>query len=149
MRLLAAFAMALFLTTLSSAQDPVPKGPAPQFGLASAAMKDGKVTIELFELREVIRMKTGNGVDVFVEKRNWQELTTGALGKDIRAYRPDGKVATAQEVLKALVKPSGVAYFIGYDKNKAVEPDLFYLKLLKEGSVALAFDRPDLGTPVP
>ena len=71
-------------------------------------------------------------------------MTTGTLGQDIRAYRPDGKPAAPREVLNALAKPRGVAYFLGYDKEKPVQPDLFYLGLVREGSIGLAFERPEL-----
>ena len=60
------------------------------------------------------------GGDVFIEQRHWLALTTGTLGQDIRAYRPDGKLAAPREVLNALAKPRGVAYFLGYDKAKPV-----------------------------
>jgi hypothetical protein len=101
----------------------------------------------IYELREVIRMKLPKGGDVFVEKRHWSELATGVLGKDIRAYRTDGKVATPQEVLNALSKPRAIAYFLGYSNDKPVQPDAFFLSLLKDGSIALAFDRPALAPP--
>ena len=149
MRMVLSFATLVLLGTAVFAQAPVPKGEAPHFGLATAVEKDGKVIIEVFELREVMRMKLEKGGDVFIEKRHWLLLTTGTLGKDMRAYRPDGKPAAAQEVLSALAKPRGVAYFLGFAKGKSVEPDPFYLSLLKEGSVALAFDRPELALPVP
>jgi hypothetical protein len=38
-------------------------------------------------------MKLAKGGDVLIEKRHWSALTTGTLGKDICAYRPDGKPA--------------------------------------------------------
>jgi hypothetical protein len=149
MRMLFSLAMLLLLGTAASSQAPVPKGDGPRIGLASAVEKDGKVIIEVFELREVMRMKVEKGGDVFIEKRHWSALTTGTLGKDIRAYRPDGKPAAAREVLNALAKPRGVAYFLGYDRGKPAEPDPFFLSILKEGSIALAFDRPALAPPVP
>jgi hypothetical protein len=145
MRMLLPLAMLSLLGTAAFAQAPVPKGEAPRIGLASAALdKDGKVRIEVFELRETMRMKMPKGGDVFIEKRNWSWLTADTLAKDIRAYRPDGKRATTQEVLKALAKPRGVAYFLGHDRAKPVQPDPFYLGLLREGSIGLAFDRPAL-----
>jgi hypothetical protein len=147
MRLLLSLALLSLLGTAAFAQAPVPKGEAPRIGLASAVEKDGKVLIEVFELRETMRMKMPEGADVFIVKRNWSVLTTGTLGKEIRAYRPDGKRATPQEVLKALAQPRGVAYFLGHDRAKPVQPDLFYLGLLREGSIALAFDRPALALP--
>lgn len=147
MRMLLTFAMLFLLSTAAFAQAPVPKGEAPRIGLASAVEKDGKVIIEIFEVREVMRMKMPKGGDVFIEKRHWSALTTGTLGKDIRAYRPDGKPAAPKEVLDALARPGGVAYFLGHDKRKPVQPDPFYLGLLREGSIGLAFDRPALTPP--
>jgi hypothetical protein len=149
MRMLLSLAMLSLLGTAAFAQAPVPKGEAPRIGLASAVEKDGKVLIEVFELRETMRMKMPEGGDVFmfIEKRNWLLLTAGTLGKEIRAYRPDGKPAAPKEVLKALAKPRGVAYFLGHDRAKPVQPDPFYLGLLRAGSIALAFDRPALARP--
>jgi hypothetical protein len=147
MRMSLSLAMVLLAGTAALAQAPVPGGVVPQFGLASAVEKDGKVVIELFELREVMRMKMEKGGDVFIEKRHWMELTRGTLGNDVRAYRPDGKPASPQEVLNALARPRAVVYFIGRDKAKPVQPDPFYLGLLREGSIALAFDRPSLAAP--
>jgi hypothetical protein len=148
MRMPLSLAMLSLVGTAAFAQAPVPKGEAPRIGLASAVEKDGKVIIEVFELREVMRMKLAKGGDVFIEKRHWSALTTGTLGKDIRAYRPDGKPAAPREVLHALAKPRGVPYFLGYDKAKPVQPDPFYLGLVREGSIALAFERPELAPPV-
>jgi hypothetical protein len=149
MRMLLSLAMLSLPGTAAFAQAPVPKGVAPRIGLASAVEKDGKVIIEVFELREVMGMKIPDRGDVFIEKRHWLALTTGTLGKDIRAYRPDGKRAAPKEVLNALARPRGVAYFLGHDKGKPVQPDPFYLSMLKEGSIALAFDRPELALPLP
>ena len=87
--------------------------------------------------------------DVFIEKRHWLALTTGTLGKDIRAYRPDGEPAAPGEVLNALARPRGGAYSLRYDRGKPLQPDPFYLGILKEGSLALACDRPELAPPVP
>ncbi|MDB5347776.1 MAG: hypothetical protein JWP89_6153 [Schlesneria sp.] len=147
MRILCSLMMLLLVGTAMCTEPPVPKGVAPQIGLASAVQKDGKVMIEVLELREVMRIKMPNGGDVFIEERHWLVLTTGTLGDDIRAYRPDGKPATARDVLNALQKPRGTAYFLGYDKEKPVQPDQFYLSLFKEESIALAFDRPELAPP--
>jgi hypothetical protein len=47
-------------------------------------------------------------------------------------------------VLNALAKPHAVVYFLGYDRAKPVQPDPFFLGLLKEGSIGLAFDCPEL-----
>ena len=66
MRMPLSLAMLSLLGTAAFAQAPVPAGEAPRIGLASAVEKDGKVIIEVFELREVMRMKVGKGGDVFV-----------------------------------------------------------------------------------
>jgi hypothetical protein len=148
MRMLLSLATLSLLSAAGFAQLPVPKGEAPKIGVASAAQKDGKVIVEVFELREVIGMKLANGNVVFIQERHWSQLTTGVLGRDIRAYRPDGKPADPKEVLKALAKTRGVAYYLGYDKAKPVQPDPFYLGLVREDSIVLAFDRPELAPPV-
>ena len=149
MRVLYSLMVLWIVSPFALAQAPVPKGQVPQIGLASAVEKDGKVAIEVSELREVVRVKMPNGGDVFLEERHWQPITTGTLGEDIRAYKPDGKPATTREVLTALTKPRGIVYFLGYDKKKPIEPDPFFLGLLKEGNVALAFERPELAPPTP
>jgi hypothetical protein len=149
MRTAISLSILLALASIASAQAPVPAGDAPKIGLASATQKDGKVTIDVFELRDVIGRKMPNGTIVFIEQRHWSSLATGTLGKDIRAYLPDGKLASKEAVLKALGKGQGVAYFIGFDKNREIQPDPFYLGMLKDGGVALAFDRPELAVPVP
>jgi hypothetical protein len=118
-------------------------------GAAFACTQSRNFAVEVFELRHVIRMKVANGGDVFIQTLHSSLLTTGVVSKDIRAYRPDGKPADPQEVLRALVKPRGVAYYLGYDKAKPVQPDPFYLGMLREGSIVLAFDRPELAPPVP
>ena len=76
MRSFLSLAMLLGIASTAFPQAAVPAGTAPKIGLASATEKDGKVRIEVFELREVMRMKVGDGGDVFIEKRHWLELTT-------------------------------------------------------------------------
>lgn len=149
MRVLLSVAASLLLGTAAFAQAPTPEGVVPRIGLAAAALKDGKVVIDVYELRHVMRMKMEKAGDVFIEKRHWLSLTAGALGKDIRAYRSDGKPATPKEVLAALAKPRGVVYFLGHDRAKPVQPDPFFLGLLKEGSIVLAFDLPGQVEPMP
>jgi hypothetical protein len=109
MRMLISLAMLSLVGSSVLAQAPVPKGDAPGIGLASAVEKDGKVIIEVFELREVIRMKIPDRGAVFIEKRHWLPLTTGTLNRDMRAYRQDGKLATPREVMTALHWPVDIA----------------------------------------
>ena len=111
MRMCLSLAMLMLFGVAAFGQAPTPKGKAPEFGLASAVEKDGKITIEVFELLEPMRMKVPKGGDVFIEKKNWLILKTGTLGKEIRAYRTDGKPASPREVLAALAKPHAVVYF--------------------------------------
>lgn len=147
MRMLFFSALVLVLAAEGVAQPPIPKGETPRVGYAAAVEKDGKVIVEVFELREVKRIRMPDSGDVFLEERHWSPLTTGSIGREIRAYRSDGKPADSRDVLKALAKPRAVTYFLGYDKSKPVEPDALYLGLLKEDSVALAFDLPELAPP--
>jgi hypothetical protein len=138
----------LLLCTIARADDlpPTPKGIPPLYGVASAAEKEGKVNVELSELRDVARIRVMDH-DEFIQMDYWQLLKSGVLGKDIRAYGLDGKPAEPKEVLKALTKPRAVVYFLGYDKSKPVVPDPLYLSLLKEGSVVLALEMPERTPP--
>ena len=133
MRMLSCCALVVFQGAVLFAQAPVPQGERPQVGLALAREQDGEVRIEVFELRDIARVKMPVGGDVFIEQRHWLELTKGTLGKDIRAYKPDGTLTGRTELLSALAKPRGIVYFLGYDKARP----------------ALAFDRPELAMPQP
>jgi hypothetical protein len=63
--------------------------------------------------------------------------------------RHDQQLTSNKARQHPLAKPRGVPYFLGYDKAKLVQPDPFYLGLVREGSIALAFERPELAPPVP
>src|SRR5262245_10670555 len=132
MRTVLSLTFFVLCVTTALAQAPIPKGRVPMIGLASAVEKDGKVIIEVLELREVMRMQIPQRGGVFIEKVHSLQLKTGALGTDIRAYRLDGKLAERQEVLNFLAKPRAVAYFLGYDRKNPASPDTFYLNMLKE-----------------
>jgi hypothetical protein len=138
----------LLSCSLGRAQDlpATPKGPSPLFGVAKAIEKEGNLTIELFELRDVVGIPVMDHYE-FIQMDNWLELATRAVGKDMRAFRPDGKPAERKEILQALGKPRAVMYFLGFDKAKPVQPDPFYLGLLKEGSIALALEVPERTPP--
>lgn len=137
----------LVFASVAVAEDPVPpKGTKPSFGLASAVEKDGKVVIELLEARDVVGIPVMDHIE-FIEMPNWWPLASGTLGKDVRAYRLDGKPADPKEVLKALGKRRSVMYFLGYDKAKPVQPDPFYFSVLEKESVVLAVDVPERSPP--
>ncbi len=145
-RCLNALIVFLFASVVVAEDVPPPKGVKPSFGLASAVEKDGKVVIELLEARDLVGIPVMDHIE-FIEMPNWLPLATATLGKDIRAYRLDGKPADPKEVLKALGKRRSVVYFLGYDKAKPVQPDTFYLSALEKGSVVLALEVPERSPP--
>jgi hypothetical protein len=145
-RCLATLIVVLFAPVVVAEDAPPPKGVQPLFGLASAVEKEGKVVIELLEARDIVGIPIMDHIE-FIEMPTWSPLATATLGKDIRAYRLDGKLADPKEVLKALGKRRSVVYFLGYDKAKPVQPDPFYLSVLEKGSVVLALEIPERAPP--
>lgn len=144
-------ALAFIVGPVNDAEEPpTPKGGPPEFCLASAARSDGKVVVRISRMASTAREVVG-GKEVYVSKNHWVASKEFVLGEQLRAYRVDGRSADPGEVLKALSKPSGVACFIGFVGPKPTPPDPFYLALLREDSVALAFeippDPPAIGRP--
>src|SRR6185369_13205141 len=90
--------------------------------------------------------RTENGVKVNTIVMGGEEGRPMTLGKQVRAYRPDGKEADAAAVLKALKEPGPVACFTRGQQaptDKPQAPDAFYLKVLREDGIALVFDMRD------
>jgi hypothetical protein len=133
-------ALPLLVTAgIAREESPTPKGPAPEYCLAWAGRKDKGVAIRIYRL-EVTGVEYLDGKEVW--KTRWIAPKTLLLGEQVRAYRPTGKAVQPNDVLKALAKPTVVACFIGTMGLKPSEPDPLYLGLLREGSVALAFEVP-------
>ena len=109
-----------------------PKFDRPGIYLAKAVEKDGEVKIQ-FMVAEFVPL----------EGYRWKEDVTLTLGKQVRAFRSDGKVADSSAVLKSLAKPTGVFCLVRCADDAPTEPD-FYLGMVREDSVILIADLKDI-----
>jgi hypothetical protein len=110
---------------------------------------DGKVLIQIARPGEQATPDGGRRPDGVVilpsgAVMNWvNDPRKMTLGKNVIAYRADGKVMEAEAVLKALAKPKGVAVFVRADVSKS-KPEAFYLGLLREDTIALVAEEKDI-----
>jgi uncharacterized protein (TIGR03000 family) len=130
-------------------QPPAPRGDPFQVFRASAAEKDGSVIVQVTPLQALPQQRLVDGKPQTFMVWRFAATKPLVLGKQVRAFRPDGKPAEAAEVLKALARPTGVACFMHFGTGAPVEPDPFFLALLREGSVALVVDSAELFPPRP
>jgi hypothetical protein len=141
----------LIFTSFASAQfkDTAPRGDSPKLWQASGVLVDGKVLIQIARPAEQATPDGGRRPDGVVIQpsgvvMNWvNDPRKMTLGKNVIAYRADGKVMEADAVLKALAKPKGVAVFVRTDVSKA-KPEAFYLGLLREDTIALVAEEKDI-----
>jgi hypothetical protein len=73
----------------------------------------------------------------------WANLRKVTLGQTVRAFGVDGKPVEARAVLKALTEPKGVAVFVRY-YQPLLDPDPFYLAMLREGTIVLVVAAEDV-----
>jgi hypothetical protein len=139
-------------TSLTQAQfkDTAPRGDSPKLWQASAAKVDGKVLIQIARPVEQATPDGGPRADGVVIQpsgsvMNWvndsKKLT---LGKNVIAFRTDGKVMEPDAVLKALAKSKGVAVFVRSNPSNTTRPEAFYLDLLREDAIALVAEQKDI-----
>jgi hypothetical protein len=140
---------ALLFAGLAAAQekekDTAPRGDSPRLLQAQATQIDGKVVIRIDHPAEqgagpLVRVEGGGSLPAYMVMR-WLEMRKLTLGKTVQAYHTNGKPADAEDVLKALAKPKGVAVFV---RAKAAKPEPFYLGLLREDTLALVVESKDL-----
>src|SRR5436190_15845073 len=129
--------LGLVSPVLAQEKPPAPKGPPPMIALAAAKEEGGAVVVRVSMLRSETRPQPENGRQGTVMAMVWQEGRPLTLGKQVRAYRPDGKPADAAAVLKALGHPAAAACFVQFTPPGAKEqpleaPDAFYLHVLRE-----------------
>lgn len=132
---LSALVMLLWTAPAITAQEP-PKFDPPRIYLAKAVEKDGEVKIQFAHAN-------------FVPPQGyrWTKTVTLTLGKQVRAFRSDGKIADSSAVLKALAKPVGVFCLVRCAADAPTEPDQFYLGMLREDRVILVADSNDIDPP--
>lgn len=117
---------------------PVPKWDAPWILLASAAEKDGSVTVSVFKPTHDSNQspRFGGATEVSATNHRFREAETFTLGKQVRAIRADGKPVAVPELVKLLAMPRFVTYFATPDKVTG-DPEAFYLNALREDSIVL------------
>jgi hypothetical protein len=150
---------ATILTVLTAAyasagerEPPVPKGKPPTITLASAREEGGEVVVRVSTLMTVGMARTENGKKINSFGLAWHEGPPMTLGKQIRAYHPDGTPADAAAVLKALSKPTAATCFPrsappGQEPTLDA-PDPFYLRVLREDTLALVYAPREIVTPL-
>ena len=134
-----------FFASVGSAQEKdAPREPSPLLWLASASQYDGKVVIQLAKPKEqggrgpVRNLEPGTKSLPAPPVMKWSNLEKVILGKTVRAFRVNGKLAEPNYVLKALAKPRGVAVFVRTEGREA--PDPFYLAMFREDTLVLVVD---------
>ena len=140
-RLFLAVAAAVGLTMATAAQDlpPLPKGPSPDFGLATAMEKDGAVVVRFTSRgahNKVLEVEQdGKKVTQIVVELAWVDSADVKVdGKDFAVLGADGKAIDPKDLLKRLAKPTQVAVFRIGPKVEP-KPDPFYLRMLREDVV--------------
>ncbi len=153
MRTLVVAIICLFLfATLAQAQfkDTAPRGESPKLWQASATMVDGKVLIQIARPVEQATPDGGRRADGVVIQpsgmvMNWvNDSKKMTLGKNVFAFRADGKVMEADTVVTALAKAKGVAVFVRANVSNLTRPEAFYLGLLHDGTVVLVAEQKDI-----
>jgi hypothetical protein len=127
-----ALAALLFIMHEGIAQEtqPPPNEP-PHLWRASASEEDGKVVIRIARPEYVAPRKA-----TAAEPMCWDELRLVTLGATVHAFGVDGKRVDSKAVLKAMAKPKGVAVFVQFSRQ-LLEPDPYYLAMLREGTIVL------------
>lgn len=124
-------------------EDRPPPNEPPQLWRASASEQDGKVILQITSPEYVAPRKA-----VPAEPMKWRALKPVTLGKTVHAFGTDGKRVESKSVLKALAKPKGVAVFVQFHRT-LLNPDPFYLDMLREGTIVLVVAAEDISDPVP
>jgi hypothetical protein len=124
-------------------EDRPPPNEPPEMWRASASEQAGKVVVRLERPEYVSPRKVTPA-----EPMRWHALKPVTLGETVHAFTTDGKRATSDAVLKALARPKGVAVFARFCPP-VLDPDPFYLAMLREGSVVLVVQAGDIADPIP
>ncbi len=138
------FSAALVCVVSATADDdqPPPNKP-PQLWRALAQEQDGKVVIQISRPQYEVPRKA-----VSAEAMKWHNLKQVTLGKSIRAFGVDGKSAESKAVLEAFRQPKGAAVFVRL-YEPLLEPDPFYLAMLREGTIVFVVAADAILDPVP
>jgi hypothetical protein len=131
------------IPTETAQVDKPPPNEPPQLWQASASEQEGKVIIQIARPDYVEPRQA-----VAAEAMRWRNLKQVTLGETVRAFGVDGKRMEPKAVLKALAKARGVAVFVRY-QQPLLDPDPYYLAMLRDGTVALVVGAGDILDPIP
>jgi hypothetical protein len=123
--------------------DRPPANEPPQLWRASASEQDGKVIVQIAQ-PEYVKPRQA----VAAEAMRWRYFKKVTLGETAHAFGVDGKRMDSKAVLKALAEPKGVAVFVRFTRP-LLDPDPFYLGMLREGTIALVVGAGDIADPIP
>jgi hypothetical protein len=110
---------------------------------ASASERDGRVIVRIASPEYVAPRKA-----VPAEAMRWRELKPVAFGESAHAFGVDGRRLGSKAVLNALREPKGVAVFVRFNRP-LLEPDRFYLAMLREGTIVLVVAAEAIADPIP
>ncbi len=138
------FSAALVCVVSATADDdnPPPNEP-PQLWRALATEQDGKVVIQIARPEYDVPRKP-----VSAEAMKWHDLKKVTLGKSVRAFDVNGKRVESKAVLEALRQPKGVAVFVRF-YEPLLDPDPFYLAMLREGTIVFVVAADAISDPIP
>jgi hypothetical protein len=132
-----------FAADLPPAQDRPPPNEPPKLWRAAAVEKDGKVVIQM-EWPDYVAPRQA----VAAEPMKWRAFKPVILGETVHAFAVDGKPVGAKAVVMALAQPKAVPVFERYFRP-LLDPDPYYLRLFREGTVVLVVAAEDIADPVP
>ena len=137
------FVVFLSIVSASAGEDIPPPNKPPELLRASATERNGKVVIQITRPRYKAPRKA-----VSAEAMKWQSLNKVILGESVHAFGVDGKRLKSKVVLRSLQQPAGVAVFVRF-YEPLLDPDPFYLEMLREGIVVFVVAADALADPVP
>ncbi|MEM1070530.1 MAG: hypothetical protein AAGI63_16630 [Planctomycetota bacterium] len=144
MKSLATFCVVhLLWANFGYAADVPPPNDPPNLWRASAITKDGRVAIQLARPKYQTPRIAGPA-----EAMEWEFLPRVTLGKSASAFKADGKPMASDVLAKKLRRASGVVVFVRF-YEPLLEPDPFYLNMIREGTVILVVSADALGPPIP
>ena len=144
MRKILVLSVALVCVVSATADDdnPPPNKP-PQLWRALATEQDGKVVIQIARPEYDVPRKS-----VSAEAMKWHNLQKVTLGNSVHAFGVDGKRVESTAVFEALRQPKGVAVFVRF-YEPLLDPDPFYLAMLREDTIVFVVAADAILDPIP
>ncbi len=128
----------------AKAQDdrPPPNEP-PQLWRASAWEQEGEIVVQIARPEYETSRKVQSG-----ETMKWRNLKKVKLGESVRAFGVDGKQVESKVLMKTLQQPTGVVVFVRFFEP-LLDPDPFYLAMIREGTIIFVVAADAISEPIP